>query len=260
MSMQREITVSAGALARRGGHAALDVLFPPLCMSCRARLSEPHSLCAACWSAISFIDEPLCERCGIPFDIDPGGETLCGPCHAKPRDFDTARSLLRYDDASKPLILTFKHGDRLDQAPAFARWLERTGRSLLSEADLVVPVPLHRWRLWRRRYNQAAIVASRIARLCARPYDPLALERKRPTPSQGKMASAKARRRNVLGAFRVPPAKNASVKGQAVLLVDDVFTTGATLDACARALKRAGAARVDALTLSRVVRPGFSDI
>jgi ComF family protein len=260
MSIQREISVSARVLVRRGVRAVLEVLFPPLCMSCRVRLSEPHSLCASCWSAISFIDEPLCVRCGIPFDIDPGGETLCGPCNAKPRDFDTARSLLRYDDASKPLLLTFKHGDRLDHAPAFARWLERTGRSLLNENDLVVPVPLHRWRLWRRRYNQAAVVAGRLARLCGRPYDPLALERKRPTPSQGKMASAKARRRNVLGAFRVPPMKVASVKGRAILLVDDVFTTGATLDACARALKRAGAARVDALTLSRVVRPGFSDI
>jgi ComF family protein len=260
MSVQREITVSGGLLARRAIHAALDLLFPPLCMSCRVRLLEPHALCASCWSAISFIEEPLCTSCGMPFDIDPGSETLCGPCQAKPRDFARARSLLRYDDASKPLILTFKHGDRLDQAPAFARWIERTGRSLLNETDLIVPVPLHRWRLWRRRYNQAAILAERLARLCARPHDPMALERKRPTPSQGKMASAKARRRNVLGAFRVPPAKTASVKGRAVLLIDDVFTTGATLDACARALKRAGAARVDALTMARVVRPGFSDI
>ena len=260
MSVQREITVTAGLLASRVQHAALDALFPPLCMVCRARLSEPHSLCAKCWSAISFIEEPFCSACGMPFDIDPGGDTLCGQCHAKPRDFTRARSLLRYDDASKSLILTFKHGDRLDQAPGFARWLERTGRCLLAETDLIVPVPLHRWRLWGRRYNQSAILAARLARLVARPHDPLALERKRPTPSQGKMPSAKARRRNVLGAFRVPPVKTAAVKGKAILLIDDVFTTGATLDACARALKRAGAARVDALAMARVVRPGFSDI
>jgi len=260
MSVQREITVSAGTIARRGIHAALDLLFPPLCMSCRARLSEPHSLCAACWSAISFIEGALCAACGLPFEVDPGDETLCGGCHAKPHDFARARSLFRYDEASKPLILTFKHGDRLDQAPGFARWLERSGQALLAEAQIIVPVPLHRWRLWKRRYNQAAILAQRLARSSGRPFDPLTLERKRPTKSQGQMPSAKARRKNVLGAFRVPPEKAAQVKGRNILLVDDVFTTGATLDACARALKRAGAARVDALTLARVVRPGFSDI
>jgi ComF family protein len=260
MGAGSEITVSAGMLARRGVHAALDLLFPPLCMSCRGRVSEPHSLCAACWSAISFIEGALCARCGIPFDVDPIGETVCGGCLAKPHAFDRARALFRYDDASKAMILSFKHGDRLDQAPAFARWLDRTGRPLLAEAELIVPVPLHRWRLWKRRYNQAAVLAGLLARLCAKPHEPLALERKRATPSQGEMASAKARRRNVLGAFRVPPARIAAVRGRNVLLVDDVFTTGATLDACARALKRAGAARVDALTLARVVRAASGDI
>jgi predicted amidophosphoribosyltransferase len=120
------------------------VLFLPLFMSCRARLSDPHSLCASCWSTVSFIEEPLCTVCPIPSDLDPGSETLCGAGLAKPHNFDIARSLLRYDDASKPLILSFKHGDRLDQAPAFARWLERSGRPLLAKTALVVPVPLHR--------------------------------------------------------------------------------------------------------------------
>jgi ComF family protein len=260
MSGGRQITLSAGSIARRGFRAALDTIFPPLCMSCRARLSDPHSLCAACWSAISFIDGPACARCGVPFEVDAGDETVCGPCHAKPHDFDRAVALFRYDEASKPLILTFKHGDRLDQAPAFARWLERSGRPLLDQVDLIVPVPLHRSRLWRRRYNQAAVLAEGVARLCERPHDPLVLERKRPTPSQGEMPSAKARRRNVLGAFRVRPDKADRVKSRSILLVDDVFTTGATLDACSRALKRAGAARVDALTLARVVKTSASDI
>jgi len=260
MSAAREITTSTGTLARRGLSAALDALFPPLCVSCRARVSLPHSLCATCWSAISFIEEPFCASCGTPFDLDPGGDTVCGPCLAKPHDFARARALFRSDEASRPLILTFKHGDRLDHAPAFVRWLERTGRPLLQDTDLIIPVPLHRWRLWKRRYNQASVLAARLARLSGRPFDPLALERKRPTKNQGEMPSAKARRRNVLGAFRVPEAKADSVKGRRILLVDDVFTTGATLDACARALKRAGAGRVDALALARVVRPGFSDI
>jgi ComF family protein len=266
MDVQREIGIAAGGAARAGGiarhgvRAVLDLLFPPLCMSCKARLFEPHALCASCWRAMSFIDGPLCARCGMPFDIDPGGETICGPCHAKAPDFNRARALFRYDDASKRLILGFKHGDRLDSAPAFARWLERTGRPLLAEADLIVPVPLHRGRLWKRRYNQAAILAKGLARLSGRTHDPLLLIRKRATPSQGEMSSAKARRRNVLGAFGVSPRKADELRGRNILLVDDVFTTGATLNACARALKRAGAARVDALTLARVVRPGSSDI
>jgi ComF family protein len=256
----REIRLPVAGWAGRGVRAALDVVFPPLCLSCRVRLSEPHALCSACWSGLGFIDGPQCERCGLPFEIDPGGETQCGACLASPHAFDRARSLLRYDDASKPLILAFKHGDRLDQAPGFARWLERAGRPLLEAADLLVPVPLHRWRLWRRRYNQSALLGQGLARLSGRPQDPFLLQRKRATPSQGRMASAEARTRNVMGAFRIAPGRESEVEGRHILLVDDVFTTGATLDACARVLKRAGAARVDALTLARVVRALASDI
>src|SRR6185295_14059020 len=153
-----------GAFAR-AGRRALDLVFPPLCVVCRARVGDPHALCAKCWSSMSFLEGALCARCGAPFDIDPGTETVCGPCYARPRAFDRARALVRYDDASKPLILAFKHGDRLDHAPAFANWLERVGRQLLDETDMVVPVPLHRWRLWLRRYNQAAVLSARIAAL-----------------------------------------------------------------------------------------------
>lgn len=252
--------IAGFGLARKGFGYALDFLFPPLCVSCRARIGEAHALCAACWSKISFIEGAVCNCCGIPFGVDPGGETLCGPCHANPRSLDKARSLLIYDEASKELILGFKHGDRLDLAPAFARWLDRTGSELFEEADLLVPVPLHRFRLWRRRYNQAAILAERLSERVAVPCDPLALLRSRPTKSQGEMPSAKARRRNVLGAFSVPKEKRESIRGKRILLIDDVFTTGATLESCARALKRAGAARVNALTLARVVKASSSDI
>lgn len=247
--------LSLPGLARRGAKSALNFVFPPLCVSCRMRVGEAHALCAACWNAISFIEGALCSSCGSPFDIDPGSETVCSGCLAYPNDFTHARSLFRYDDASKPLILAFKHGDRLDHAPAFARWLDRTGRPLFADAELLVPVPLHRWKLWRRRYNQSAVLAERLSKLSGVPHDPLALEKRRATKSQGEMVSAKARRRNVLNAFHVPSEKVAQVRGRNMLLVDDVFTTGATLNACARALKRAGAARVDALTLARVVRP-----
>src|SRR5262245_35472576 len=253
MAMGREMTLPG--LARQGALRVLNLIFPPLCVSCRARVGEAHALCAACWHAISFIEAPFCACCGAPFEVDPGSETISAGCLAGPHDFTRARSLFRYDDSSKPLILAFKHGDRLDHAPAFARWLERTGRPLLEDADLIVPVPLHRWKLWKRRYNQAAVVAEGLSKIAGVPHDPLVLEKSRATKSQGEMPSAKARRRNVLNAFRVSAAKAARVKGRKVLLLDDVFTTGATLNACARALKRAGAARVDALTLARVVRP-----
>ncbi len=167
---------------------------------------------------------------------------------------------MRYDDASKRLVLALKWADRLDLSPAFARWMERTGRALLEQADLIVPVPLHRFRLWWRRYNQAAVIAQSLARASGKPYEPTLLQRVRATPSQGKMPSAKARRRNMLGAFAVPRNRRAEVKGRTVLLVDDVLTTGATMDACARSLKRAGATRVLALTLARVVRAAPGEI
>ena len=193
----RQIVTGSARITGRGVRTVLNVLFPPLCMSCRSRVFEPHSLCASCWSTVSFIAGAICARCGVPFEVDPGDETVCAACHAKAHDFDRARALLRYDDASKHLILGFKHGDRLDHAPGFARRLEQSGRPLLAEADLIVPVPLHRTRLWKRRYNQAAILAQFLARFSGKRYVPLALQRKRPTRSQGEMPSASARRRNV---------------------------------------------------------------
>ncbi len=251
-----QIRASGNGLVRRFGRMLLDVFFPPLCMSCRKRVSEPHALCAACWPTISFIEGACCLKCGTAFETDPGGETVCGACHAKPHDFDRARALFKYDDASKGLILGLKHGDRLDHLPGLARWLARTGDDLLRSADIIVPVPLHRWRLWKRRYNQAALLADQLSRRSGKPHRPMVLERTRAAPSQGEMPSAKARRRNVLSAFRVQPGMREQVRGKRILLIDDALTTGATVDACARALKRAGAARVDVLTVSRVVRPG----
>jgi ComF family protein len=238
-------------MERNVAKAVLDLLFPPLCLACRGPVQDT-GFCAACWSKLTFLDGPGCACCGLPFAVALGGDTLCAACLAQPPSFDKARAILAYDQNSRGAILALKHADRLDLVPGFARWLSRTGRSLLEDCDLIVPVPLHRFRLWRRRYNQAAELARRIADEWKRAYEPFLLIRGRPTPSQGAMASAKARRRNVLGAFQVPdPAK---VKGKRVLLLDDVLTTGATVQACARALKRAGAAQVHVLVLARVVK------
>jgi ComF family protein len=239
----------------RAGRKLLDLVYPPLCIGCREHVSEPGSLCPACWQALHFLDGPACAVCGLPFEIDPGDETMCVGCLTYPPAFDKARAVLRYDSASRKSILALKHADRLDLAPPFGRWLERTGHELLAQSDLIVPVPLHRLRLWKRRYNQSAELARALARLSGLVVDPFALRRIRPTPSQGEMPSASARRRNVRGAFAVPEKCRPAVNGKRILLVDDVLTTGATANACAKALKRAGAEKVFVLTLARVVRP-----
>jgi ComF family protein len=240
-----------GKILRNTTRAVLDLLFPPLCMQCRAAVAEP-GFCATCWSAITFLDGPGCSCCGLPFPVALEGENLCPACLTKPPSFDSARAILAYDDKSRGAILALKHADRLDLVPGFARWLSRTGRIGLSDSDLVVPVPLHPLRLWRRRYNQSAELARRLVHGWDLVYAPDALVRSRSTASQGEMANAKARRRNVLKAFRVPdPAR---IAGRRILLLDDVLTTGATVEACARALKRAGAAKVHVLVLARVVK------
>nr|TFG55032.1 MAG: ComF family protein [Hyphomicrobiales bacterium] len=233
----------------------LVFLFPPLCVSCGAQIGEPYSLCGDCWKEISFVGGAICQICGLPFEIDPGEGAVCAGCYAEPTVFDCARSVFHYDEVSKRLILGFKHGDRLERAPAFIHWLERVGRPLAEEADIIVPVPLHPSRLWRRRYNQSAVLAIGIERRFNKIYAPQALERVRATPSQGEMPSAKARARNVAAALRVPDRLRHEIARKNILLLDDVYTTGATLNACARALRAAGAARIGALTLARVVRP-----
>ena len=238
-------------MAPAAAKAVLDLLFPPLCIGCRAPVADA-GFCAACWSKLSFLDGPACACCGLPFPVALEGENLCAACLARPPAFDRARAIMAYDEHSRGAILALKHADRLELVPGFARWLARTGQNLIADSDVIVPVPLHRARLWQRRYNQSAEIARKLARGWKREFDPFALVRSRATPSQGAMASAKARRRNVLSAFKVPDPGR--VRGKRVLLLDDVLTTGATAEACARALKRAGAARVHVLALARVVK------
>jgi len=249
----------AGAVIRRAAAMIVDSVLPPLCLACGEAVDSQGGLCAACWAGIAWLGPPWCEGCGLPFEFDPGlrahGETLrCGACLRDPPAFDRARAVFRYDAASRGMLLAFKHADRTHAAPAFGRWLARAGDELLSSADLVAPVPLHWMRLAWRRYNQSALLAKVAASIVERPLVPDLLVRARHTPSQGAFGPA-ARRRNVRGAFRVHPRHGAKVQGRRILLVDDVFTTGATVEECARALRRGGAVAVDVLTLARVVRP-----
>ena len=233
----------------------VDSMLPPRCLHCQAMVEGDAALCPDCWPLFDFLAPPLCESCGFPFEYDPGThDTVCGACLAHPPHFDRARSVLVYGENSRTLILDFKHGDRTWPAPSFGRWLARAGGGMIGEVDLAVPVPLHRSRLYARRYNQASLLALALGREAGLPVEPELLTRRRPTPSQGRMSPA-ARRRNVRGAFRLRRGFEEMVRGSRILLVDDVFTTGATAGECARCLKRAGAAAVDVLTLARVVRP-----
>ena len=242
------------------GRAVLDAVLPPLCLGCNEIVSAPGSLCARCWQGFSFISAPHCACCGTPFVEDLGPEALCAGCLVRRPRYHRARAALVYDDQSRRLVLPFKHGDRTDIARACGGWMARAGADLLASADLVAPVPLHWRRLFMRRYNQAQLLALIVVRTAAGRRDlqltPDLLRRQRWTGSQAGLR-AKERRRNVREAFDVHPKWLPLVAGKTVLLVDDVLTTGATVEACARALQRAGVPRVDVLTLARVVRPAL---
>jgi ComF family protein len=234
---------------RRFGNRVLDVLLPPLCLICDEPVAENATLCPACWPRVTFIAPPFCAACGAPFDVPVEEGTLCGRCIDAPPLFASARAAMIYDDFSRGLVLGFKHGDHTYAAKALAAWMQRAGGDRLAACDVIVPVPLHRRRLFARRYNQAALLALQIGRRAQKPVCVDALRRVRATPIQGHM-KRKEREDNVRGAFAV--AHPAAVAGKAILLVDDVFTTGATAGECAKVLLAAGAARVDVLTLARV--------
>lgn len=242
------------AITSRALRGALDLVLPPRCLGCGLAVEDPGRLCAGCWRTLLFLAPPQCRLCGYPLPHALPEAPLCGACAADPPAYDRARAALRYDDGSRGLILAFKHADRTDTAPAFGRWLARAGAELLAEADLIAPVPLHRWRLLKRGYNQAAILAQALARETGATLLPDLLQRVRATASQQGLGG-RARLLNITaGAFRAHPWHRRRIDGARVLLVDDVLTTGATVEACARVLCRAGAAGVDVLTLARVVR------
>ena len=216
---------------------------------CDAPVGGNQTLCPDCWKAIQFVEAPWCACCGAPFPIPVAEGSLCGACIEKPPRFTAARSAMIYNDGSKKLILHFKH-DRLHPAPALAQWMLRVGGDLVAQADCIVPVPLHRWRLFKRRYNQSAVIAHALAKLTGKPVVVDALIRTRATPSQGRM-NRQQRRANVHGACAVALKRKALIKERNIVLIDDVFTTGATVDECCRALLAAGAQKVFVITLAR---------
>jgi ComF family protein len=243
----------AADAARNLMRAALDLALPPLCAICREPV-ESKGLCPACWSKLSFITRPYCERLGIPFVYDPGPGMLSTAAIAEPPAYHRARAAVRFDEISRALVHALKYGDRLDLAPLLGRWMSHAGRELLAEADALVPVPLHWRRLWARRFNQSAMLSATISADSGVPIAARALKRVKATVQQVGL-TRNERAANVQGAFRVPEEGKAAVVGRRLVLVDDVLTSGATVEGCTRALLRAGAANVDVLVFARVADP-----
>lgn len=229
----------------------VDLVYPPRCPSCGEGIAAQDGLCAACWSELVVPSEPACARCQRPFDSATAEGTICAPCLADPPRHDGIAAGTLYNDASRKLVLAFKHGRRIALAPMLARMMAASLPPLEGEW-LVVPVPLHPWRLWRRGFNQSALLAREIARSIGQPVLVDGLVRRKPTPVLGGLGRA-ARARALSGAIGVGDRRRAMLKGARIVLVDDVLTSGATTDACVRALKRAGAERVVVACFARVL-------
>lgn len=232
-----------------------DIALPPQCLSCGRPLATHGALCPACWGKLRLIEQPYCVRLGTPFPYDPGEDSVSLEALADPPPFDRCRAVALFDDVSRSLVHGLKYRDHLELAAWMGEWMARAGTELTAEADIILPVPLHPRRLWWRRSNQSALLAAEIGRRSGRRVETTALLRVRATEQQVGL-TADQRDRNVRGAFRVHPKAKTALAGRRVLLVDDVYTTGATVKAAARTLLRAGASAVDVLVFARVVRAG----
>lgn len=245
-------SASAGAIRRLA-----DLVIPSVCVACRAPLRGQDALCAICWRSIAFIRPPLCDRLGLPMPFGGTGETLISAAAAAdPPPYDRARAVAVFNDESvvRDLVHGLKYADRHEARRLLGRWMVEAGRELFPGTDVIVPVPLTRWRLIRRQFNQSALLAHEIGRATGLAVDPQLLAKIRTTPPQVGL-TREQRRLNVRGAFAVARSRQSGMQGRNVLLVDDVITTGATVGACTRALKRAGAGRVDVLAVGLVTTP-----
>lgn len=230
----------------------VDLVFPPRCPLCGAQLSAQAGLCAECWNTLAIQGEPACKLCQRPFpDTIPDG-SICAPCLADAPRHDGILAGTLYNDASRRLVLAFKHGRRIALAPLLARLMVARLNEDIGPEWLIVPVPLHRWRLWRRGFNQAALLGREIAKARHVRFLPDAMVRRKKTPTLGGLGR-KARARALSGAIACKPRHKSSLKGQNILLIDDVLTSGATSDACVSALLRAGASRVRIACFARVL-------
>jgi ComF family protein len=233
--------------------AAVDVVYPPGCLACHGAVGAAHGLCPRCWAAMPWIERPCCERLGLPFAVDLGAGLVSPAAMAEPPVFTRARAVARYDGPARDLVHRLKFGDRLELSLAMGAWMARAGAELVGGADGLVPVPLHPLRLWRRRFNQAGLLAQAVSRRAGVAVRPDWLVRTKATRPQVGL-SRNERALNLQGSFRVPEEARPALAGRRLVLVDDVMTTGATANAASRVLIRAGAASVDVLTFAQVSR------
>jgi len=240
-----------------GLNRIIDFVLPPRCVVTGEIVDRHGMLSATAWKELNFIADPQCVRCGIPFDFVEETDiqdSVCGVCIKNPPIYNMARSALIYDDASRDIILGFKHGDQTHSVPCFMPWLAQAGAEFLEKADFLMPIPLHRWRLMKRRFNQSGLMTQYLGRDAKIPFILNGLRRVRATPVQGYL-HAKDRQKNVKNAFAVPKEVVPQIKNKHIVLIDDVFTTGATVNECTKVLLKNGAGTVDVLTLARVVKP-----
>ena len=235
---------------------AMDTVLPPRCVISGKLVDRQGMIAPQIWADMDFITDPQCEKCGIPFGFEAEAGTQCALCLDRPPPFTSARAALKYNDASRDLILGFKHADQTHAVVAFMPWLEKSGAGMLKDADYIIPVPLHRWRLLMRRYNQAAIMAHKLSEKTKIPRLADAIKRTRSTKSQGHLKPLE-RHKNVKRAFEIAPKHIEKLRGKTVILIDDVYTTGATVKECTKTLLKSGAKDVHILTLARVVRDEF---
>ncbi len=235
----------------RIGQQILNILCPPLCPICQTEIDEAHGLCPKCYQKLRFITEPCCQICGRPFEYKGLGKPICAKCMKKKPSYDMARSVLEYDDFSKKLILLFKHADKTELTPLFTKFLKQVDSKLFKNTDMIIPVPLHWTRRVKRQYNQSALLAKSLGKELKIPFNPTILKRIRHTVSQGHLTH-KQRQKNVHNAFQVKHSY--LIKGKTILVIDDVMTTGSTLNECAKILKKSGVKSVKVLTMHRVLR------
>jgi ComF family protein len=245
------VVKAPGLLARWAGWA-LDQIYPPLCLSCDGPVAHADALCPTCFRKLRAITRPWCPVLGLPFDVDLGQDARSAEAIADPPPFERARSAVIYNEIARKLVSRLKYGDRPELARFCARLMATAGSELIADKPVIVPVPLHVFRQFERRYNQSAELARALARITALNCDPGLIVRSRRTKQQVGL-SADARRRNVAGAFTVRPGAAARLGDRRVLLVDDVITTGSTVKAVTHALNRAGIDKVDVISFARVV-------